>query len=129
VAKDSFAHSLDRVVDLVVSSDKRFSAFRKKVGNAIAGNDAQPTGAQPTAKPAAPTQPAAGAVDDKKSTTPADQTAPADKPKVDANGIEQGKLGYTSASGWKIEHVLASDNVWGNEKLNQHATLPKGQEP
>jgi hypothetical protein len=122
--------SLDKALSAVLES----KAYVKRVGNALAGKDpAQPTTTAP-AQPAAPTpaQPAPGAADDKKSTTPVDQPAPSDKPKVDANGVAQGEIGYTTASGWKIEHVLPDSIVWGNPKEGEkgkHVQLPKGQEP
>jgi len=132
LSTDSLPNIIDRTIKDVLALPRFANYLRKKVGNTIAGNDTEPPAAP--AQPAAPTpaQPAPGAADDKKSTTPADQPAPSDKPKVDANGVKQGEMGYTTASGWTIEHVLPDSIVWGNPKEGEkgkHVQLPKGQEP
>ena len=42
---------------------------------------------------------------------------------------EEKVVGYTNKNGWKIETILPNGVLWGNEKLDRHVQLPKGQEP
>jgi hypothetical protein len=132
VAENGLIRSMDRIIRVALALPKYANALRKDVGNAIAGNDtAQSPATTPVTATSTPAQPAASAADDKKSTTPADQPAPTNAPKVDANGKKQGEIGYTTDSGWTIEGIYPNGVLWGNPKsnVNKDKLLPPGQEP